>query len=160
MHKGKHLSVYVYLPLDHTFLVMVSQNINQSSIFSYSQHPWGMERNNFVKHSKCTESLSYENGAGTPKDWLETGRTEILADFLKGIILQIKFNRFQLVVAIWEFHSIYPKAQWRMLVYQQLSCQGEGFVFLFFARIIPSQSNVVSYFTIIRSNHWHDTGFW
>lgn len=36
LQKGKNLSVYVYLSLDHTFLVMVGQNRNQSSIFSYS----------------------------------------------------------------------------------------------------------------------------
>ena len=44
MHKGKSLYVYAYLPVDCIFLVVLGQNINKNSIFSYSQTPTGNGR--------------------------------------------------------------------------------------------------------------------
>lgn len=91
LHKGKNLSVYVYLLLDHIFLVMLGQNVNQNSVFSYSQHPQVME-GTAMSRSLHAYNQSYESGGSALKNWLGRERTQILAHHLKGTILRIKFN--------------------------------------------------------------------
>lgn len=60
-------------------------------------------RETFMSSPTCVYPLSYEDGGSTLRGWWGTGRHEMLADFLKRIILKIKFNgfqRFQIVVGI------------------------------------------------------------